>query len=123
MTNFNLIDRAKKEVPGFREEYEKMVDEDVIDEETGAHIVFSYIFIPIAKKSIEEKNVEVRDKVFDFIEEMAESKDHTVSEVCDFTVMEELYDEYPTDVLIPLLGKESKKSLSAISRYMKLTDE
>lgn len=113
-----LINETRREIPAFNTRYNKLVKDDIIDKDTGVHVIFSYVFVPLVEESMKKKETSLRKELFDFLEKMAAEKDKGISEVCDFTVMEELCDEFPRETLIPLMGEESKKSLSAVSQYM-----
>ena len=113
-----LINDARKRIPEFDAEYRRQREEDILDADSGVHVVFAYAVVPRAVKAAESDDKNLQKEVFGFIEDMAKEKDKAVSEVCDFTVMEGLRDEVSEDILKPLLGRESLLSLSAVSGYM-----
>ena len=100
-----LINDARKRIPEFDAEYRRQREEDILDADSGVHVVFAYAFVPIAVKAAESDDKNLQKEVFGFIEDMAKEKDKAVSEVCE-------------DILKPLLGRESLLSLSAVSGYM-----
>lgn len=115
----NLVNEARHDIPEFEAEYTKMINEGTLYADSGVHIVFSYAFVPLVIDAIKSNDQDLENRLFDFIEKMAESNDKLVSEVVDFTIMEELHDNVPNDTLIPLLkGDESKRSLSCVLGYM-----
>lgn len=115
----NLVDIARYDVPEFDDEYKKMINDGTLDADSGIHIVFSYVFVPLVIDAINSDNQDLEKRLFNFIEKMAESKDKKISEVVDFTIMEELHDNIPTEKLVSLLsGDESKRSLSCVLGYM-----
>lgn len=49
--------------------------------------------MPLVEKAIKEKDERQKKKYFEFLEKMAESKEKLISEIVDFTIMEELHDD------------------------------
>ena len=118
MTYDSLLNDALNNIPEFAAEYSKMVEKGYFDHETGNHIIFSWAFVPILANAINEKNDRLVRKIFTFVESMASSNDNRIQEVCDFTILEELYDQFPISKLLPLLGENTRKGYLAISEYM-----
>lgn len=118
ITGKNLIKTAMAELPEFKEEYEKQIAEDIIDDETGLHIVFEYAFDPLVIEAVQSKDTEKCKRFFDFIEKMAESRDDDVMEVTDFSVMERLIGDIGKAELVKHLGKYSMESFEQVGQYM-----
>ena len=117
LTYDNLVKEAKK-ITEFSRLYNRLVLEDEIDEDTGNHIVFSYVFNPLLFNAIKTGNDQLTKQLLDFLENMAKSKDNLVQEVCDFTVLEELQGVIPETTLYPLLGEKTKEGFLAIRQYL-----
>lgn len=66
--------------------------ENLIDDSTGVHVVFGMIIVPYIIEMAESKNNVILQKVFDFLEGMAECEDVKIREVLDFTILEQLAD-------------------------------
>lgn len=114
----DLLKKALKEVPVFKDEYERLIDIDEIDTESGEQIAFSYAFTPKLVEAIENDDKIVYDNMLEFVEKMAESTDVRVSEVCDYAIMEVLNDNFTKERLWPLFGEKTKESYNAVKEYM-----
>lgn len=79
--------------PDLCTEYKKMLMDDVLDKDSGKHIVFSYLFNPRLIAEIKKKS-DLAIKMMNFVAEMENCKDQFVAEVAEFTVIEELCDEF-----------------------------
>lgn len=115
----NLIEEAKTKLPLFSKEYDRQVKEDIIDFETGNHIVFSYVFTPILVEAIREKQTCDIVPLFSFLEEMASSDDDAVVEVCDQSVLEVLNDEFDDCDIIGYMKPNTKEGFVALKGYMR----
>lgn len=75
----SLIEDIFNAIPELREEYSSKAEENLIDEETGVHIVFGMIIVPYLVKLLKMKEnyecKEVLRRIFIFFEEMAKSDD------------------------------------------------
>lgn len=117
MTYKNLLEDSLKALPEFETEYEKNIEADVIDKESGMHIVFGYIFEPMLSKAIKQDR-KLATKMFDFLEQMAGSEDVRVQEVCDQAVLEALYWEHTSTILWPMMKEKTRDGYKAVSEYM-----
>lgn len=72
--------------------------ENLIDDLTGIHVVFGMVIVPYILEMAEAKNNSALQKIFEFLEEMAECEDVKIREILDFTILEQLAD-YGGDVL------------------------
>ena len=117
ITYDNLIKTTKVKIPLFAIRYDDMLHKDIIDKEAGNHIVFNYVFTPILIDLIENKEEEEIKKFFSFVEEMASSEDIRVTEVCDQSILELLYDEFGDDIE-EYFGEKTKEGFNAIKEYM-----
>jgi len=117
LTYENLLDEVLQELPEFKDAYNKELSEDSIDKDSDLHIVFSYVFVPLLSEAIKAKS-ELTTKMFNFLEKMASSHDHLVQEVCDFTVLEELCDEFKDSEIYSYFGESTKKGFFAVRQYI-----
>ncbi len=113
----NLLSECLKQITEFEEKYKEAIESKEVDESSGMHIVFGYVFTPLLIESL-EGNKDLARKMFVFLEEMAKCEDHLVQEVCDCTVMEQLCDEFEEKELLPFLGKHSRESYYAVHKYI-----
>lgn len=121
----SLIEEIFKAIPELREEYNSKAEENLIDEETGVHIVFGVIIVPYLVELLKrenDKDKEVLRRTFIFFEEMAKSDDVLIQEVLEFTIIESFIDE-GKEVLsnaYKYMLEETKKSSSAVERFFNI---
>ena len=121
----SLIQDIFKAMPELREEYNSKAEENLIDEETGVHIVFGVIIVPYLVELLKKENdryKEVIKRIFIFFEKMAKSDDVLIQEVLEFTIIETLIDEWK-EVLSNAYNymlEETKKSSSAVERFFSI---
>lgn len=121
----SLIEDIFNAIPGLREEYNSKAEENLIDEETGVHIVFGVIIVPYLVELLKTENnkcKEVLRRTFIFFEEMAKSDDVLIQEVLEFTIIESIIDE-GKEVLsnaYKYMLDETKKSSSAVERFFNI---
>ena len=118
ITYQNLLDKAKSKLPEFASEYDRLINKDSIDLESGNHIVFSYAFTPVLINAIKRNDNDVIKRMFDFIEEMSASEDVNVIEVCDQSILEELNDEIDDRILFRYMGVKTKEGFDIVKTYM-----
>lgn len=94
------------------------------DEGNGMHIMFSFVVIPFVIGLLHENNTEKLTKAFGFFEEMASSDDTAITEVLEFTVIENLMSNGKTvyEQAVKYMGTETRKSLEAVSRFLDVAD-
>ena len=118
ITYNNLISKALEAVPEFNDEYNRLIKRNIIDAESGNHIVFAYAFTPVLIEAIRTNNKPLQEVMFGFLEEMASSEDRLVVEVCDYSVLEEINDETDLYSIIDLMGPKTREGVDAIKQYM-----
>lgn len=118
LTYDNLIQEAQIELPNFKTKYDQLITDDVLDNQSGKHIVFSYAFTPVLSNAIKNGDEETSKKMFTFLEKMASSEDNRVVEVCDQSVLEVLNDEFGGNVLKRYLGTNTAEGYRALKQYM-----
>ena len=94
------------------------------DESDGMHIMFSFVVIPFVIGLLHENNTEKLTRAFGFFEEMASSDDIAITEVLEFSVIENLMSNGKTvyEQAVKFMGPETLKSLEAVSRYLEVAD-
>ena len=94
------------------------------DESDGMHILFSFVVIPFVIGLLHENNTEKLTRAFGFFEEMASSDDIAITEVLEFTVIENLMSNgiaiYETAK--KYMGTEMLKSCENVSQYLDIAD-
>ena len=113
-----VIELARAEIPEFEKAYIDELRLDNLDENSGVHTVFSFVFVPLFKKAIEENNSELANRLALFLEKMESSGEPLVSEVAEFTVLEELCDDYTDEVLEKYFLTETKLGMKEIRKYI-----
>lgn len=66
----------------------------MLDEKDGVHILFGMVIVPYILYLLDEKRDITLKKMSDFLEKMARCDDIKVQEVLDFTILEQLADEW-----------------------------
>ena len=119
LTYDNLITEAQIELPNFKTKYNQLIEDNMIDTESGKHIVFGYVFTPLLLEALTNNDEETVTTMFSFLEEMACSKDNRVVEVCDQSVLERLNDEFDENILKKYMGTNTSKGYKALKRFMR----
>ncbi len=114
----NLVKEALRQLPSLKLQYKESVDLGTIDENDGPHIVFDQFFLPIIHKAIDEGNVALLRDFFLFVEGMEISNDPLIAEVVEFTILEDLCDNYADSKFEMYLGKETRAALRDIRMYI-----
>lgn len=118
--NYNdLILMASNYIDEFKKQYLIEFEKDNIDEDSGVHTVFSLVFNPVLFNAIRFNDEALINKMFTFMEAMETSGDIYVSEVLEFTILEELADEFYESEITKYMGTETKMAYKEISRYIK----
>ena len=117
MTYENLLNDSLESLPEFEKEYQNNIKNDVIDKDAGMHVVFGFVFTPLLEKAISGDKT-LAEKMFKYLEKMAASEDVRVQEVCDQSVIEVLYDNYPATKLWPLMQEKTREGYISVSQYM-----
>lgn len=119
MTYETLIHDACDEFEEFRNAYNNALANNDIDVDSGNHTVFSVVFLPLLCDAINKGSTNT-EKYFDFMEKMETCGDPRVAEVCEFTVLEELCDEYDNKTMLNLLQKtrETLQAYNCIRNYV-----
>lgn len=103
----NILDILFKKISRIKNIYDEKVQEDLIDNETGKHMIFGLVIVPFIITEVNKKtDVTIVNGIFDFLEEMSLCEDVKVRELLDFTILEQFVDE----------GKEQ---LDELKKYMR----
>lgn len=109
------------QIPQIKTKYDKELERDIlIAKDSGMHTVFSVVFVPVLKEAINMKNEPLINQLLSFLDEMETSGDSDVAEVCEFTVLEEVLDDFEDKELVPYFRnyKELFEAYKAIRRYI-----
>ena len=118
LTYETLTEQALEALPLFRERYDREIAAETVDADDGKHIIFGLVFTPMLEELIRaNKQPELR-QTLDFLETMASSDDNLVVEVCDQSVLEAIYGEFPHEKIRKMLGKETQKGYDALQSFM-----
>lgn len=115
----NLLSSFFSQVPECLEYFYKRKAENLIDENSGAHIIFGLILVPFILEQHYNGHVRLLKQIFRFLEKMAVSDDPKVVEVLDFTVLEQLADEENVVLsdLKKYMGPATLQHLASIMQY------
>ena len=118
MTYKTLLEDALNTLPILKTEYAENINEKIIDEDAGMHIVFSYVFVPVLEKALnEDDEITIRD-LFDYLEKMSLCEDSDVVAVCDQSVLEIICGEYKDKMLLPYMDKATIEGLNTVRQYI-----
>lgn len=118
MINYDsLIENACNEFPKVRELYSVELKNDSIDFDSGVHTVFSFCFVPVLKEAILNDDA-LAQRMFDYLEKMEICEDNLVGEVAEFTVLEEILDDFELNKLRKYMGKFTIEAATLINRYI-----
>lgn len=86
----------------------------------GMHIMFGMVIVPYLVELLEKGNVEKVKSVFVFFERMAEADDTMISEVLEFTVLEELISrgKQILDICKKFMGQKTLERCSILEKYV-----
>lgn len=90
-----------------------------VEPSDGMHIVFGMVVVPFLLELLSQNESEKLNIAFDFFEQMANSKDVLISEVLEFTVLEDFISQ-DKDVLNKLkayMKPETLKSCIAVEKF------
>lgn len=121
MLNYDtLIGDVCNQFSKVKELYNEELKKDSLDMDSGAHTFFSFCFVPILKSGIINSDNKLIKEMFDYIEKMENSEDDNVGEVADFTILEELLDEFGLSKIEQYMGVNTKKIAKLINRYISI---
>lgn len=91
-----------------------------VDESLGQHIMFGYVVVPYIYSLLKNKDEAKLRRAFAYFEEMAKDSDHKVTEVLEFTLLENFLTESAeiANGLKPYMGLETVASASNVRNYM-----
>ena len=114
-----LYEAFKKEFPEGQRYFEKLEQENYIDESDGMHPVFGMVVVPYILQVVRENGLLEIRKVALFLEKMALCDDADVVDVLDFTVLEQLIDEDRSilEICKKHMGEYTLKHCEEIEKY------
>lgn len=113
----SLIENVCDEFPKVRELYSLELKNGSIDFDSGVHTVFSFCFVPILKRAILNDDVSAQ-RMFDYLEKMEMSEENLVGEVAEFTVLEEILDDFEFNKVKKYMGELTMDAAKLINRYI-----
>lgn len=93
MKYHELYNTLKREIPEGYSFFKVKEKECLIDGTDGMHIVFGMVIVPYILHIVQNNKMSEINKLFLFLENMAICEDVKITEVLDFTVLEQLVDE------------------------------
>lgn len=113
----SLIENVCDEFPKVRELYSLELKNGSIDFDSGGHTVFSFCFVPTLKRAILNDDA-LAQRMFDYLEKMEMSGDNLVGEVAEFTVLEEILDDFEFNKVKKYMGELTMDAAKLINRYI-----
>ncbi len=120
-----LLGEIFKSLPELKEEYDAKSKENLIDKDTGVHVVFGIIIVPylvnLLKRESQNDN-DILKRAFIFFEEMARSNDKLIQEVLEFTVIESFIDEDEVVLMnaYKYMLSETREASKAVERFFNI---
>ena len=109
--------------PENSEKIKTIAADSLVENSDGMHVLFGIVVIPFVKDLMNNNQTDKITTAFEFFEDMAKSTDEMISEVLEFTVLEDFISEgkeFLTKCLF-YMGPETKKSCQSVMKYMKLS--
>lgn len=119
--NYSNLLESVLQIPQIKTKYEKELSRGILlAKDSGMHTVFSVVFVPVLKDAINNKNISLINQLLTFLDKMETSGDSDVAGVCEFTVLEEILDEYDDKEIVPYFSEYSElfEAYKAIRRYI-----
>lgn len=94
-----------------------------VDENDGMHIMFSYVVIPFVLRLIRSNDHMKLKIAFDYFEQMALSQSNDITEVLEFTIIENLMSN-GKDIFYnakKYMGKETLKYCTNAEKYLNIS--
>lgn len=91
-----------------------------VETSDGMHVMFGTVVVPFVVQLVEKKDADKLKLAFEFFERMATSDDPHISEVLEFTVLEDIVslDKGYLDCCKSYMGSETRKSCQSVEKYM-----
>lgn len=114
----NILNVLFDKIPEIKNFYEKKKQEDLVDDDTGKHIVFGLVVTPYILDEVNNNGENVK-QIFDFLEDMTFCEDVKVREILDFTILEQFVDEgkKQLDILKNFMHENTLKCCLEIEKY------
>lgn len=121
MTYETLYHEFKNEFQEDSPVFEHYAKKSNVDETDGMHVIFSFVVVPFVVNLFKNNDVEKLKKSFDFFENMAASNDAKITEVLEFTVLENLMSIEKSffEGIKKFMGPETLKSCQNVGAYLK----
>lgn len=106
------------------EKIKAIAADSLVEDSDGMHVLFGMVVIPFVKDLLNNNQTDKITTAFEFFENMAKSTDEMISEVLEFTILEDFISDGKEFLskCLPYMGPETKKSCQAVMKYMKVSD-
>ncbi len=86
----------------------------------GMHVMFGMVVVPFVIEQLEKCNEPKLKRAFDFFERMAEDNNTMISEVLEFTVLEDLISrgDSTLEKCKTYMGQKTRERCSIVEKYM-----
>lgn len=119
--NYNSLYTDFKDLfPNYSNQFDRFSADAKADENDGIHVLFSFVVIPFTLSLLNNDKNEEIIKAFDYFEQMASSKTSDITEVLEFTVLENLISSGSSilEKSKNFMGTETLKSCLNIEKYL-----
>lgn len=118
MTYDNLYSEFKNLFPECNSTFEEYARKANADEDDGMHIMFSFVVIPFVIQLIKEKDDDKLKRAFDYFEKMASSNISDITEVLEFTVIENPNGQEIYECSQKYMGDEMLACCKMVEQYL-----
>ncbi len=115
-----LFEEFIKLFPDDEQKLLQIAEKKSVESSDGMHVVFGMVIVPFLMELLEQKNEKKLEKIFIFFEKMAEADDPMISEVLEFTVLEDIISKGKDilDLCKSYMKQRTLDSCFAVEKYM-----
>ena len=119
-----LYNEFKQLFPEDSDKLDKLAIEADAEAEDGMHVMFGMVVVPFVLDLLSRKEDEKLQTAFAFFEKMGKSNDSLISEVLEFSVLEDFVsqDEVVFNKLKTYMQPETKRSCASLEMYFNKVD-
>lgn len=106
--------------PDDKQEINKIAKEAFVDSNDGMHVKFGMVVVPYIMVLLENNEQQKLITAFDFFEKMADSNESMISEVLEFTVLEDIISRGKDilDMCKLYMKQKTKESCLSVEKYL-----
>ena len=116
----NLYNDFKNLFPSDINKLDKLASDNLIDDSDGMHVIFGMVVVPFLVELVKNNDTNKIRIAFDFFEKMAKDSNSMISEVLEFTILEDIISRGKKIINIckPYMKKNTLDSCMKVEKYM-----